>query len=148
MNLRRKLEVSTRRVSDYKRLVMAIATNDAPRITQIVSTALRQRSSVLAIIKKITSAAAGVFHNRTYNDDDLDLAYLVKSLGGPKLLYAMARAFGLPSLSTLLRNRKVPTLVPSIGRPSISEISENISSFFGSEAVPCPPSAFWSCLDV
>ncbi|KAF8126234.1 hypothetical protein K438DRAFT_1636429 [Mycena galopus ATCC 62051] len=68
----------------------------------------------------------------------MDLSFLVKSIGGPKLLYALQKSHGLASVSTVKRNNKIPRLVTSIGAPTLEDINANIASFFDPEIKPPP----------
>ncbi|KAJ7872417.1 hypothetical protein B0H13DRAFT_2349454 [Mycena leptocephala] len=46
LNLRRRLATLARKMDDFERLLMAIATKDAPRIHAIIGTAMRNGASV------------------------------------------------------------------------------------------------------
>ncbi|KAI9058984.1 hypothetical protein FKP32DRAFT_1541892, partial [Trametes sanguinea] len=48
--------------------------------------------------------------------------------GGPRLLYALSHAFGLPSVSTLQRHMPIPRLLPCISKPTEKEISANVNA--------------------
>lgn len=84
-------------------------------------------------------AVKGLYSPRGYvSRCDYDIAFLVKALGGPRLLYTLSHAIGLPSNSALTRNYKVPTLLPSIATPTSDEIMQNISSMYDPEVKPLP----------
>jgi hypothetical protein len=67
---------------------------------------------------------------------DLDIAFLVKAIGGPRLLYALGKSHGLASWRTVKHHLKIPKLLPSVGIPSADEISHNMASFFDPEVKP------------
>jgi len=69
---------------------------------------------------------------------DLDIAFLVKSIGGPRLLYALQRSHGVPSWRTVGRNTRIPRLLPSVAAPTSDEIKANITSFFDPSVKPHP----------
>ncbi|KAJ3804037.1 hypothetical protein EV368DRAFT_27695, partial [Lentinula lateritia] len=58
--------------------------------------------------------------------------------GGSKLLYAMQKAYRLPSLTTLHRNRPLPKLICSICQPTKAEVEANIAAFFHPDVIPSP----------
>lgn len=58
------------------------------------------------------------------------MAALTLHLGGPRLLYALAKGLGLPSLSTTYRNSHSPELIPSIYSPTSDEVLRNVESMF------------------
>ncbi|KAJ7852220.1 hypothetical protein B0H14DRAFT_3085731 [Mycena olivaceomarginata] len=68
----------------------------------------------------------------------MDISFLVKAIGGPRLLYALQKSHGLASGSTARRYQKIPKLVASIGIPTKEEINANISSFLAPEIKPPP----------
>ncbi|KAJ6546388.1 hypothetical protein DFH09DRAFT_927315, partial [Mycena vulgaris] len=68
----------------------------------------------------------------------MDISFLTKAIGGPRLLYALQKSHGLASVSTIKRDKKIPCLVPSIGIPTQEEISANISSFLNPDIKPPP----------
>ncbi|KAJ7798365.1 hypothetical protein B0H14DRAFT_3092934 [Mycena olivaceomarginata] len=68
----------------------------------------------------------------------MDIAFLVKVIGGPRLLYALQKSHGLASLTTVRKHSKIPKLVASIGIPTHKDISDNIASFLSPEIKPPP----------
>ncbi|TFK17327.1 hypothetical protein FA15DRAFT_605329 [Coprinopsis marcescibilis] len=89
------------------------------------------------ILNLLERALKGLHRARGgFSSRDLDIAFLAKALGGPKLLYALQKAFGLASRTTLRQAKKIPVLVPSIGRPTPGKINANISAFCDPEIKP------------
>lgn len=80
------------------------------------------------------------------DEQALDVGYLVKAIGGPKLLFALNRFFSLPSYRTIGRHRKVPQLIPSIYAPTYLEVSRNLSIFFNPKERPVSSTAGHSLL--
>ncbi|KAF9779440.1 hypothetical protein BJ322DRAFT_1113248 [Thelephora terrestris] len=76
----------------------------------------------------------------------LDLGCLVKAIGGPKLLFALNRAFSLPPYRTIGRHRQVPQLLPSILTPTFEDATANISTFFNTSERPLSAPAGHSLL--
>ncbi|KAJ7683107.1 hypothetical protein B0H17DRAFT_1160967 [Mycena rosella] len=68
----------------------------------------------------------------------MDISFLTKAIGGPRLLYTLQKSHGLASISTVRRDKKIPHLLPSIGIPTQEEISANISSFLNPDIKPPP----------
>lgn len=127
---------------------MAIASQDTPRLRSLVQTAIKNGSSVDTIITKMKQALNGTYHSQNYTCHELDIAYLVKAIGGPALLHSMGRTFGLPPSTTTMCNKCVPHLLPSVARPTKDEIFYNINTFFGPEAIPEPHKASGFCMMV
>ena len=104
---------------------------------QVLRVALNNGSSPAAILSKLQLAIDKKYTpHPSVNKLALDLGYLVKVIGGPKLLYALNRALGLPSYRTIGIHRRVPQLIPAILAPSFEVASANISTFFNQEERP------------
>ncbi|KAF9642030.1 hypothetical protein BDM02DRAFT_3194047 [Thelephora ganbajun] len=111
----------TRRFDDYERLIQHIANGSSPA----------------AVISKLQLAIENKYTPHPGIDElALDLGYLVKAIGGPKLLFALNRTLALPSYQTIGRHQKVPQLIPAILAPSIRDASTNISTFFSRQERP------------
>ena len=96
---------------------------------------------------RIESAIMGVYQARgNYSERELDIGFLAKSIGGPKLLYALCRSHGLPAYRTIANHRHIPRLIPSGSIPTKEEVSANISSFFSLEQRPELPQCGHSLL--
>ncbi|KAH9852083.1 hypothetical protein C2E23DRAFT_203440 [Lenzites betulinus] len=142
-NVQRKLSTLRRRIGDNQRLVMLLATNDVQRLQRLLSVALRKGASVRALISRIEDSLEGRFTPRGgFDGREIEVAFLAKALGGPRLLYALAHSHGLPSITTVGRQMSIPRLRPSISRPTEDEISANIASLCNPETRPSmiPPS--------
>jgi len=106
-------------------------------VSQVLRVALKSGSSPNAVISKLQLAIEKKYTPHPNVDElALDLGYLVKAIGGPKLLYALNRALGLPSYRTIGHHRKVPQLIPTTLAPSFEDASTNISTFFNPEERP------------
>ncbi|KIJ05111.1 hypothetical protein PAXINDRAFT_93883, partial [Paxillus involutus ATCC 200175] len=77
LGLSRKLSTMIRRLTDSKRLIMAIASCEYPRVSQLIGVALRQGASWRAIIMMIQGAVEKLSHSRGYTTKDFELARLV-----------------------------------------------------------------------
>lgn len=119
--------------------MMVIASNNVPRLQQLVAIALRHGSSAVAITAQIRRAIDGLYSPLGgFAQRDLDIAFLCQAIGGRRLLYTLNKSHGIPSDSTVRRNHIVPKLIASTGEPSADEISLNISSFFHPTVKPSP----------
>lgn len=127
------------RIQDYKRIMMLIASNDIPRLNQIISITLRHGSSATAIAAQIQRAIDGLYSPRGgFTQRDLDVAFLCQAIGGRRLLYSLSQSHGLPSETTVRRTQTVPRLLPSVGVPTAKEINFNISAFLDPCIKPAP----------
>ena len=133
----RKSSRLTRRLDDYERLFALMCVSDYKNMSQVLRVALNNGSSPAAIISKLQLAIDKKYTPHPSTDElTLDLAYLVKAIGGPKLLHALNRALGLPSYRTIGNHRKVPLLTPTTLAPSFEDASTNISTFFNPQERP------------
>lgn len=147
LNLARKLGTLSKRTSDHQRLVMLLANHDIKRLRQLLAVALRRHASPRAIVSKLEAAVAGVYNVRGgYTERELDIAFLVKAIGAPRLLYILQKSHGLVSNTTIRRHRPIPQLTPSAGVPKPLEIDANITTFFGEDQKPPRPKCGHSVL--
>ena len=138
--LSRKLFTTQRNANDYQRLLKILASNDVKRLKCVLGVALKRGCSVSAIIIRVEQAINGFYTARgNYSERELDIAFLAKSLGGPKLLYALCHSHGLPAYRTITSHRTIPHLTPSGSVPTADEVSSNITSFFCQEQRPQLP---------
>jgi hypothetical protein len=100
---------------------------------------LKRGVSARAIASLLQRIVDGSFAPRGgFSPRDLDISFLAKSIGGPKLLYALQKAFGIASLTTVRKTKTIPKLLPSIGVPTLEEINWNIENFLAPEIKPPP----------
>ncbi|KAJ7938701.1 hypothetical protein B0H13DRAFT_1851287 [Mycena leptocephala] len=138
-NAKRSKAVAHRKISEHRRIMMLLATNDIPGLRRMLTVLARHGENPRSIRATLQRAVDGTFKARGgFNARDMDISFLTKAIGGPRLLYALQKSHGLASLSTVRRYTKVPKLVPSIGIPSHEEISKNISRFLDPEIKPPP----------
>jgi hypothetical protein len=72
---------------------------------------LANGNSVSTVTNTITRAVEVLYRARGFNVYDQDLALLVYRLGGLSLLYAVSKALGLPSISSVKRNASVTKIM-------------------------------------
>ncbi|KAJ7661525.1 hypothetical protein DFH06DRAFT_1089043 [Mycena polygramma] len=138
-NAKRSKAVSRRKISEHRRIMMLLATNDIPGLRRMLTMLFKRGASPSAVLSVLKRAAAGGSPVRGgFSTRDMDLSFLAKSLGGPRLLYALQKSHGFASVSTVRRYKKIPRLVPSIGIPTREEMAANISSFLDPEVKPPP----------
>ena len=99
MNTHRKSAHAMKALSNYKRLVQAFATEDVPRVRQLLTYCLKQGKSPQAMLAMVQDVAKGIHHVKQFSAVDFDISTLILRIGGPQLLHACGKALGLPSVS-------------------------------------------------
>lgn len=129
-------------VSTLQHLVQAFADGNVPRMQRLVQVALKQGLSAEAIIERIALALQGLYTVKSFTEGEVDLTKLIRVFGGNRAVYALAKALGLPSNSTVYKLAQTPPVLPSPAAPKASEILANIRTFFGAETENgCRPKA-------
>ncbi|KAH9923817.1 uncharacterized protein B0H18DRAFT_934574 [Fomitopsis serialis] len=140
---KKKISRRDRRINDHQRLTMLLATNDVKRLRELLAVALRNGSSPRYLFSQLQRAISGVYKARgpggRFDKRDLEIAFLAKALGGPRLLYALNHSHGLPSPSTVNDTYPVPQLLPCIKAPVHHEVSGNIGRLMAPEVKPPAP---------
>ncbi|KAJ6449180.1 hypothetical protein C8R45DRAFT_1131162 [Mycena sanguinolenta] len=128
---------SQRANTDYRRIMMLLSQNEIPGLRRLLIGLLKRGASPQMVLALLERCINGFYRpHQPFNKRELDISFLIKSLGGPKLLYALQKSYGLASVSTVQRKQPIPRLLPSVGVPNKAEISHNISSFFDPEIKP------------
>ncbi|VDC01702.1 unnamed protein product [Peniophora sp. CBMAI 1063] len=125
LNIGRKVASVMQRLTDYRRFVSLVASSDIPGLRRVVAQAQRSGASITAIIRKVEAALEYTYGAKGFSGTDLDLALLCLRLGGRRLLYAMQKHFGLPSLRQALRACTVSKFAPSLAYPTYEEATFN-----------------------
>ena len=111
---------------------MMLSQNKIAGVSRILAAAVRNGASASAICEKLDRAILGTYAPQSgWSDRELAVAFLVKAIGGPRLLYALQKAEGYPSVSTLRRRIPIPEVMPSLGTPCDEEINSNIAALLG-----------------
>ncbi|KAJ7032090.1 hypothetical protein C8F04DRAFT_1185331 [Mycena alexandri] len=146
-NLQRSNKRHVSQITDFKRIIGLIASEEFAGLRRLLEQALSQGSTPKMILAILERAIRKVYRVRGgFNKRELDISFLVKAIGGPKLLYALQKCLGLASVSTIRRHYKVPKLVASIGTPTKEDIHSNISAFFDPDIKP--PPVFPNCSEL
>ncbi|KAG0694088.1 hypothetical protein DFH29DRAFT_985348 [Suillus ampliporus] len=107
---------------------MALSQCDVPWLHNLLQTALRNGTSIRAILRMIKEAIERGYQPRGHSQEAIDLAVLIVRLGGQNLLYALNQRLTLPSLCTLHNHMSFVKIIPTIGRISTITIQENIKN--------------------
>lgn len=111
---------------------MLISQHKIPGVSKILAVALQNGASAEALSMKLGKAIYGTYAPHSgWTDREFDVAFLVKAIGGPRLLYALQKAEAYPSLSTLRKRKPIGEVTMSTGKPSNTEFNSNISSLLG-----------------
>ena len=139
MTANRKHGRLQKNLSDYQRMVMLISQNKIAGVSRVLSVALRNGANAESICIKLHRAIDGTYSPLSgWSSREFDVAFLVKAIGGPRLLYALQEAEGYPSLSTLRRRKPISEVSVSVGVPTHSEMSTNMTALLG-EGGRMPP---------
>lgn len=141
-NANKRNKIIIRKVDNFKKIMMLIASKEVVGLWQLLKTALKHGASAAEIVEVLEKSIAGLYSPwGGFSDCDIDIAFLVKAIGGPQLLYTLQKSHGLALCSTVQRHVNIPHLLSLISQPSANEISKNISAFLSPNVKPPPPTA-------
>ncbi|KAJ7933674.1 hypothetical protein B0H13DRAFT_2306500 [Mycena leptocephala] len=103
----RQLATFARKMGDCEPLVIAIATNDVPRINALLS-------------------VQGLRSMKGFTKFENDLSLLIYRIGGHSLIYSINHALGPPSIRTIVNSAHFVKIAPTLGPIPIDEIRKNI----------------------
>ncbi|KAK7041233.1 hypothetical protein R3P38DRAFT_2768597 [Favolaschia claudopus] len=138
-NTKKSNKRNNTQISDFKRIIALIASEEVAGLRRILEQALARGSSPRKVLVILERTLRKLYRVRGgFNERELDISFLVKAIGGPKLLYALQKALGLTSVSTIRRRHRVPKLLPSLATPTSEEVHANIQAFFCPDIKPPP----------
>jgi hypothetical protein len=126
LNMSRQLATFARKMGDYECFLIAIATNDVPRVQVLINTAIRNGASINTITSLIIEAVQGLRSTKGFSEFERDLSLLIYRIGGNSLLYSMNHALGLPSLRTITNSANFVKITPTLDPISADELRANI----------------------
>ncbi|KAJ7727820.1 hypothetical protein DFH07DRAFT_970034 [Mycena maculata] len=124
----RQLATFARRMGDFERLIIAIATNDVKRVNVLLCTAIKNGTSINTITAQIIEAAQGIRSTKGFTKFEHDLSLLIYHIGGHSLIYSLNHALGLPSLRTINNAANFVKITLTFGLISAAEIRANIQN--------------------
>ena len=137
---RKSLSKCSNALGMYRRLVLTISSNNIPRINKLLAVALKSGYSVTKILEMVAASIDGKYTAKGFDDKDLDLQNLAHLLGGGRLVYALQKATGAPSLTTIRRVKHMPRFQCTHGLFKQSIVENNIASMVSSyDFDDCPP---------
>ncbi|KZV95332.1 hypothetical protein EXIGLDRAFT_610725 [Exidia glandulosa HHB12029] len=128
--LARRLTRLASTVSDHKRLVWAVATENIPRIRVVLHVGLKNKRGVRGLLEQVKKAATDVYTPRSFTNVEWALAKLFKNLGGYSISSLAHRALGLPSPESIRRHSMLPTIRISASYPTLEDVIFNIDVMF------------------
>lgn len=138
-SLQKQLDRAHNRLTDTKRILTFLSEYDVPGLRRLLAVAIRRGCSPVSLFSQLEKAVKQMYKpHGNYSRREYDIAFIAKALGGPRLLYAMGHAFGLPSTATLLRNSHIPEIRPCLGSPVRSDMEYGIGTLYD-PAIRSPP---------
>jgi hypothetical protein len=125
LNQTRALLGKATALSDYKRLVIAIASGKVARVSRVIHIALEQRKGVNGIISTLRDAAEGYYRPRSYSEEEDMWGLLTWRLAGNRVAHINHRSGHGPSVTYLRSRTIVPPIIPSPGMPTAAEVQKN-----------------------
>ena len=127
------------KIADHKLILILLSANNIAGLQCLLAAALCHGASAYTICGLFDHAISDLYLPQSgFTNHDLDIALLVKSIGGPHLLYTLQKSQGFASWRTVGCHHKISRLFPSIGILSVDEINSKIAFFFDPSAKPQP----------
>lgn len=136
----RMLGVRNRHIDGWKRLAIAISTENIPRIKTLMATAQRAGDSVFSILDRIKKTAQRIYSPKGYAETDYQLTYLIYKIGGRAAANIAHRALGIPSIDSSKRHVAMSPLISSSKFPTAAELQSNVLTCYGNALAGAPDS--------
>jgi len=132
LNQTRALLGKATALSNYKRLVITIASGKVARVSRVIHIALEQKKGVNGIISTLQDAANGYYQPKSFSEEEDMWGLLTWRLAGNRVAHINHRSGHGPSAAYLRSRTIVPPIVPSPGMPTTAEVQKNIMASLGS----------------
>ncbi|KAJ7198077.1 hypothetical protein GGX14DRAFT_374467, partial [Mycena pura] len=129
-NAVKRIAAQAKSLTDHKRFVRAIGSGKVENVDRLVRVQLKRKQGIRGIISTYDKAAQGIYHPKSYTEEDDLRGVLLWKLAGNRVADFAHRALGLPSRTTLRKRTTVPPIVPSAGKPEVAEVARNVSACF------------------
>ncbi|KAF6752515.1 hypothetical protein DFP72DRAFT_815400 [Ephemerocybe angulata] len=130
LNLARKLATAANALSDFKRILSAVASKKVERLDAVIRVGLRQKRGVRHILGQCVKAVKRLYTPKDYTEEEYMKGVVLWRLGGDRIAAIAHRALGLPSVTTLRNQARIPPIIPSPGAPTVAEVSKNVEATF------------------
>ncbi|KAL1658019.1 hypothetical protein GGF50DRAFT_68089, partial [Schizophyllum commune] len=120
-------------VKTHKELIVAIARGRTARVDRILQMCIRRGAGAGTMIAMVYQASAGLYHPKSYDEEDHLKGLLLWRLGGTRVAGIAHRIFGTPAISTLRQNASVAKFIASPAAPTVIEVQANLEA--GIEAI-------------
>lgn len=130
LNYSRKLATQATALDDHKRLLIAVASKKVERLDRILRVGLREKRGIRTLLDRVLKAAEGLYKPKDYEEEDYLRGMLLWRLGGNRLATIAHRALGLPSVTTLKNQVRIPPIHISPAQPTAVEVAKNVENVF------------------
>ncbi|KAH6911155.1 hypothetical protein BKA70DRAFT_1460357 [Coprinopsis sp. MPI-PUGE-AT-0042] len=132
----RRLVAKAAVLADYKHVFNAVASGKVERVNKVIRLGLRQKRGIL---KQVLKVAEGVYRPKDYQEVDYMRGLVLLRMGGRRIANFAHRSLGLPSITALKNQSRVPPLIISTRKPTVEEVAMNVEAAFeGMEEALCP----------
>ena len=122
--------VRNRHIEGWKRLAIAVSTENIPRIKSLMAVAQRAGASVFSILERIKQAAQRTYSSKNYGEADYQLSYLIYKIGGRSAANIAHKALGIPSIDTSKEHVNTMPLISSSKFPTTVDLIANVLTCF------------------
>lgn len=143
LNHARKLARKVAALDDHKQFLKAVASQKVERVDRIIRLGLKQGRRIKGLLEQYLKAARGLYKPKSFEEEDYLRGLVLWKLGGNRIASIAHRALGLPSITTLRNQVRIPLIALSVRQPTTAEVSTNVEMSFGGmeEALRLPHGA-------
>ena len=118
-------------IEGWKRLSIAISTENIPQIKSLMAAAQRAGVNIFSMLKHIKHAALHTYSSKGYGEADYKLSYLIYKISGRAAANIAQKALGIHSIYMSKEHLNTMPLVPSLKFPMTEELIANVLMCFG-----------------
>ncbi|KAF6747088.1 hypothetical protein DFP72DRAFT_1075733 [Ephemerocybe angulata] len=135
----RRLTAKATALDDHKRFLTAVASKRVEHVDRIIRLGLRHGRGIRSMLEQCMKAAEGIYKPKSFEEVDYMRGLVLWKLGGNRVASIAHRSLGLPSITTLKNQVRIPPILLSARQPTTAEVSKNVEmSFDGMEEAMKP----------
>ncbi|TEB21082.1 hypothetical protein FA13DRAFT_1757657 [Coprinellus micaceus] len=141
LNHVRKLAQKVATLNGHKCFLTAVASKRVKRVDRIIRLGLKQGRGIKGLLWQYLKAAKGLYKPKSFEEEDYLRGLVLWKLGGNRIASIAHCALGLPSITTLRNQVRIPPITLSPRQPTVGEVSKNVHLSFADmkEALKLPP---------
>ena len=136
LNTAQSLLLRASHLDANKHFLMAVGEGNIKGIHRLGSVSRKAGDSIYTILDKCNHAVRGLYHPKSYEEQEFQQMFLLHKLGGVAVAEIAHRSFNLPSIVVTQQQINTQPHIASLKMPTDSEMTQNLEHAFPHAQAP------------